>query len=76
MTVSGFKNGQQSKHKNIFLKKMTVPLVKVYETVNDYMNSAENRSLAIEIGSKVLTLFRSVLSKSTPLIVKELVNFI
>ena len=55
---------------------MTVPLVKVYETVNDYMNSAENRSLAIEIGSKVLTLFRSVLSKSTPLIVKELLNFI
>ena len=61
----------------IFLKKkMTVPLLKVYETVNDYMNSAENRSLAIEIGSKVLTLFRSVLSKSTPLIVKELLNFI
>ena len=62
----------------IFLKKkkMTVPLVKVYKTVNDYMNSAENRSLAIEIGSKVLTLFRSVLSKSTPLIVKELLNFI
>ena len=62
--------------KIFFFKKMTVPLVKVYETVNDYMNSAENRSLAIEIGSKVLTLFRSVLSKSTPLIVKELLNFI
>ena len=55
---------------------MTAPLVKVHETVNDYMTSAENRSLAIEIGSKVLTLFRSFLSKSTPLIVKELLNFI
>ena len=59
-----------------FFKKMTAPLVKVHETVNDYMNSAENRSLAIEIGSKVLTLFRSVLSKSTPSSVKELLNFI
>ena len=60
----------------IFLKKMTVPLVKEHETVNDYMNSTENWSLAIEIGSKVLTLFRSVLSKSTPSTVKELLNFI
>ena len=60
----------------IFLKKMTVPLVKEHETVNDYMNSTENWSLAIEIGSKVLTLFRSVLSKSTPSSVKELLNFI
>ena len=34
---------------------MTAPLVKVHETMNDYMNSAENWSLAIEIGSKVLT---------------------
>ena len=76
MTVRGLKNGQQSKHKNIFLKKMTAPLVKVHETVNDYMTSAENRSLAIEIGSKVLTLFRLVLSKSTPSSVKELLNFI
>ena len=55
---------------------MTAPLVKVHETVNDYMNSAENRSLAIETGSKVLTLFRSVVSKSTPSSVKELLNFI
>ena len=54
---------------------MTAPLVKVYETVNDYMNSAGNWSLAVEIGSKVLTLFRSVLSKRTPS-VKELLNFI
>ena len=52
---------------------MTAPLVKVHGTVNDYMTSAENRSLAIEIGSKVLTLFRLVLSKSTP---SELLNFI
>ena len=59
-----------------FFIKMTAPLVKVHKTVNDYMNSAENRSLAIEIGSKVLTLFRSVLSKSTPSSVKELLNFI
>ena len=55
---------------------MTAPLVKVHETVNDYMTSAENRSLVIEIGSKVLTLFRLVLSKSTPSSVKELLNFI
>ena len=55
---------------------MTVSLVKEHETVNDYMNSTENWSLAIEIGSKVLTLFRSVLSKSTPSTVKELLNFI
>ena len=58
-----------------FLKKMTAPLVKVHETVNDYMTSAENWSLAMEIGSKVLTL-RLVLSKSTPSSVKELLNFI
>ena len=50
--------------------------MKANETVNDYMNSAENRSLAIKIGSKVLTLFRSVLSKSTSSSVKELLNFI
>ena len=62
--------------KIFFFIKMTAPLVKVHETVNDYMNSAENRSLAIEIGSKVLTLLRSVLSKSTPSSVKELLNFI
>ena len=55
---------------------MTAPLVKVHEAVNDYMTSAENRSLAIEIGSKVLTLFRLVLPKSTPSSVKELLNFI
>ena len=42
----------------------------VHETMNDYMNSAENWSLAIEIGSKVLT------SHCTPSTMKELLNFI
>ena len=49
---------------------MTAPLVKVHEIMNDYMNSAENWSLAIEIGSKVLT------SHCTPSTMKELLNFI
>ena len=62
--------------KIFFFIKMTAPLVKVHETVNDYMNSAGNWSLAVEIGSKVLKLFRSVLSKRTPSSVKELLNFI
>ena len=54
---------------------MTAPLVKVHETVNDYMNSAENRSLATEIGSKVLTLFRSVLCKKHTFISERTFKF-
>ena len=45
--------------------KMAALIVCLHETVKGYINSAENRNLVMEIGSKVLDLTRAVV-KNTP----------
>jgi len=44
---------------------MATLLVKMHETVKDYINSGENQPLATEMGSELLQLSRAVIKKHT-----------
>ena len=44
---------------------MAALLVKMHETVKDYIDSSENRALATDIGSELLQLSRAVIKKHT-----------
>ena len=59
--MSRCKIGQQSLFLIVF--KMAALLVKMHETVKDYIDSSENEPLATEIGSELLQLSRAVIKK-------------
>ena len=61
--MSRRKIGQQSLFLIVF--KMAALLVKMHETVKDYIDSSENQPLATEIGSKLLQLSRAVIKMHT-----------
>ena len=61
--MSRHKIAQQSLFLIVF--KMAALLVKMHETVKDYIDSSENQPLATEIGSKLLQLSRAVIKKHT-----------
>ena len=61
--MSRRKIGQQSLFLMAF--KMAALLVKMHETVKDYIDSSENQPLATEIGSEPLQLSRAVIKKHT-----------
>ena len=44
---------------------MAALLVKIHETVKDYIDSSENQPLATDIGSELLQLSRAVIKKHT-----------
>ena len=61
--MSRRKIGQQSLFSIAF--KMAALLVKMHETVKDYIDSSENQPLATEIGSELLQLSRAVIKMHT-----------
>ena len=61
--MSWRKIGQQSLFLIVF--KMAALLVKMRDTVKDYIDSSENQLLATEIGSELLQLPRTVIKKHT-----------